>query len=298
MPLTQPRPTLARRVARALALSSLLLFSTSACAPLDLLDAMVPQSGYAAETAIAYGSHERQKLDVYRPVGVPAPGNLVVVWLYGGSWKGGDRGDYRFVGQTLASRGYLTVVPDYRLFPEARFPAFNEDAAMAVAWVRRHLRGADGEAPRVVLAGHSAGAHIAALVALDERYLRAADVDPDAVAGVVAIAGPLAFDPLRYRSTRAVFEGTAPAERFSPMTYARADAPPMLLVHGTSDGTVYPWNSERMADRLRTVGAPVRHVPVDGLGHYRIVLSLAGPFTGADDPVLNEVMAFLGRVAP
>ena len=271
--------------------------TAAACSPLMMLDAMVPASGYAAQTDLSYGPESRQKLDVYRPTGPAVAEDLVVIWFYGGGWKDGERASYRFVGQKMASLGYLTVVPDYRLYPEVRFPTFNEDAARAVAWVRRNLKTANGNAPRVVLMGHSAGAHIAALVSLDKRYLDAVDVNPSAIVGTVAIAGPHAFDPLSYRSTRRIFDGTTEPVRFSPMNYARADAPPMLLIHGTEDGTVYPFNSERLADKLTRVGAEADLLAVDGIGHYRIVLSLAEPFTEANDPVLSEIRRFLGRIA-
>ncbi len=269
----------------------------SACSPLMMLDAMVPASGYKAEQDVSYGPADRQKLDVYRPTGPAAADDLVVIWFYGGGWRNGERASYRFVGQKLASLGYTAVVADYRLFPEVRFPTFNEDAALAVAWARDSLKTPDGKEPRIVLMGHSAGAHIAALVSLDPRYLEAVDVDPSAIVGTVAIAGPHAFDPLSYRSTRRIFEGTTEPVRFSPMNYARADAPPMLLIHGTEDGTVYPFNSERLANQLTQAGADADLLAVEGIGHYRIVLSLAEPFTTNDDPVLSEIRRFLGRIA-
>lgn len=271
-----------------LALSSLAL---AACSPLVLVDALVPDTGYQRDTGISYGPEARQKLDVYRPAG-PLRSKTAIVFLYGGSWKTGTRRNYRFVGQTLASRGYLVVIPDYRVYPEVRFPLFVEDAAAAVAWVHREIAARGGDPDRIVVAGHSAGAHIAALVALDRRYLRTAGVSNGAIAGLVGLAGPYDFDPLKYSGIRPIFEDTEDLATVRPVTFARRGAPPALLIHGTDDGTVRPRNSEELTRRLLASGASARYLPLAGVGHSGILLSLSQPFRDRA-PVIEEITGFV-----
>ncbi len=267
----------------------LLALALPACSPLGLVNALVPEDNHRVEAGIAYGPEARHRLDVYRPpAGEVSKGT--VVFFYGGSWKRGSRQGYRFVGEAFAARGYTTVIPDYRLYPEVRFPDFVGDGALAVAWVRKNLDGA--ESRRLVLMGHSAGAQIAALLALDPRYLAARGVPAGAVDGWVGLAGPYAFDPLKYRGIRPVFEGEVPAERARAINFARPDAPPSLLIHGLDDTTVQPRNSAELAAKLKERGADADYLPLERIGHIWILLALAEPFDGYA-PVVDSTLAFI-----
>lgn len=272
-------------------MAALLLLLLGACSPLRLLGAIGPQDGFTKQADLSYGSHPRQRLDVFMPT-APIRDDLIVLFVYGGSWKSGDREDYGFVGQTLAARGLITVVVDYRLYPEARFPAFVEDIAVAAAWVRRNLPASDGNARRLVLMGHSAGAHSAALVALDRRYLRTVDVDKDAIAGLVGLAGPYAFDPTTLDSTREIFATAPSAAQARPVTFAGADAPPSLLFHGTADNTVRPSNSQALATALKRAGVSVRYRAIGDVGHVGTLLALA-PVLQQDAGVIEETVKFV-----
>jgi len=204
----------------------------------------------------------------------------------------GNRSQYRLAAQPFAAAGYVTVVPDYRLYPEARFPDFVSDMAAALNWVQRELVG-EGESPRIVLVGHSAGAHIAALLALDPRYLKAEGQSTDIIKGWVGLAGPYAFDPIKTKSTKAIFESAAnDVSQAQPVTFARGDAPPALLLHGTKDATVYPWNSEELAEAISATGGKVTYKPLDNIGHIAIVVSIAKPGLGGA-PVLKEIEEFI-----
>ena len=260
----------------------------TACSPLSVLNASVPADSYTVETDIAFGDGARDRLDVYEPA-KPDPDGTVVVFFYGGSWKRGDRADYRFMGEAFASQGYVTVVPDYRLYPEVRFPAFVEDAADAVRWVHRNIALYGGNPDRIVLAGHSAGAHIAALLALDTRYLGRAGVPPSSVKGLIGLAGPYAFDPRRYRSTRPIFASAVDPFDTRPINFVRPGAPPALLLHGQGDTVVRPSNSERLATALRASGVEVSYLPRPGVGHIRILLNFAAPFRSEDSPLRRAV---------
>lgn len=114
----------------------------------------------------------RQKLDVYRPKKMMPPAK-VVIFFHGDSWRNGSKTDHRFVGQALTSRGFVVVIPDYRVYPQVIFPAFVEDGASAVRWVRDNISTYDGDKNQLYLMGHFAGSHIAALLTLDFRYLHA-----------------------------------------------------------------------------------------------------------------------------
>ncbi len=144
-----------------------------------MLDSLVPQGSYVRTPDVAYGALPRQRLDVYRPREVRRDARIVV-FFYGGYWQSGRKEDYRFVAEALTSRGLIAVMPDYRLYPEVTFPGFVEDGALAVKWVHDHAAEIGGDAGRVYLMGHSAGGHIAALLTLDEHYLREVGLDRSA----------------------------------------------------------------------------------------------------------------------
>jgi poly(3-hydroxybutyrate) depolymerase len=165
-----PRGLLDILLVASLALAVLVLLA--ACSPLTLLNGAVPDAASRATSGVAYGPLPRQRLDIYAPPDADrAP---VVVFFYGGSWRSGDRADYRFAGDALASRGIVAVIADYRLYPEARYPTFLQDAAQVVAWTQQHIGGYGGDPGRVFVAGHSAGGYIAAMLALDPRWLHRA----------------------------------------------------------------------------------------------------------------------------
>jgi acetyl esterase/lipase len=143
------------------------LFLTG-CSKFTLLDATIPRGNYLRSDNLAYGSLPRQKLDVYTPKNQRGPAD-VVIFFYGGDWQAGERGDYRFVGEALTSKGFVAVLPDYRLYPPATFPSFVNDGAMAVRWVHDNISHYGGDASHIYLMGHSAGAYIAVMLTLDGK---------------------------------------------------------------------------------------------------------------------------------
>lgn len=254
-----------------------------------LLDAFVREPGVAFRGGVAYGPGPRHRLDVY--ASCAAPRGPIVLFFYGGAWTSGDRSTYEFVGTALASRGVTTVIADYRLYPEARFPAFVDDAARAYAWVDRHL-GSRGRRP-IFLAGHSAGAHIAALLAYDRRYLARGAPEAHRPAGLVGLSGPYAFDPTTWRSTRSIFASAAAhPDAARPIAFASSGAPPTLLLHGRFDGTVAVDNARDLATKLTAAGAEARLVEYPLVGHAGLVLALARPLRWRAS-VLDDIVAFV-----
>ena len=118
----------------------------AACSPALLIDLVVPHGGYHVQHDLAYGPDPRQKLDIYVPDKLTAPAP-VILFFYGGSWKGGSKSLYRAFGQAFASRGIITVIPDYRVYPQVRYPAFVEDGARAFSWLHSHAASQGGATP-------------------------------------------------------------------------------------------------------------------------------------------------------
>lgn len=259
------------------------------CSGLGVLDALTPAGANTAITDIAYGALPRQKLDVYRPQ-EPGP-HPVIVFFYGGGWESGERGPYRFVAESLTRHGYVVVIPDYRVYPEARFPTFIEDAAQAVRWARDNAGQYGGDPTRLFLMGHSAGAHIAAMVALDGRYLARVGMERRALKGFIGLAGPYDFLPLTSDKFKKILAAPDMAQT-QPITFADEGAPSMLLLHGLDDTTVLPRNSVNLAARLRENGATVDARYYPNMAHVGILLGLSSVLFG-DRVVLADALTFL-----
>ena len=234
-----------------------------------------PSRHYVPERNLHYGTDARQRLDVYLPSPAPEKAPLVV-FFYGGSWTNGDKADYEFVAASLTEAGIIVVIPDYRLFPAVRFPAFVEDGALAVAWSLRNLSSYGVDASSVYVMGHSAGAHIAAMLAMNEDYLAAHDVDTDTLNGFIGLSGPYDFLPIEGEFLQSVFPLTSRAAS-QPINFVSATAPPTLLIHGTDDTTVSISNSLGLTAALRERAVDVTLKTYEGAGHVRVMLGLAKP---------------------
>lgn len=243
--------------------------------------------------AIPFGA-TGQTLDVWRPAGAATAKHPVIIFYYGGGWVHGDRRAYAFAARAFARAGYVVVVPDYRKVPGVRFPAFVQDAAMAVHWVRDHVADYGGDPGRVALSGHSAGAYLAAMLALDPRWLRAEGVDPRIVRAAVPMCAPLDFYPFTKVRSRDAMQGATDPAMTQPIHFARADAPPLLLLSAGNDVQVGAHNANNLTARLRALGAPVTHIDYPGLSHENVVMALSKPFRGKA-PVLADTLAFLDR---
>lgn len=263
-------------------LAALITLPVSGCQSLVL--------GYAnhgvrpADSSVVYDDARGLSLDIYRPPGSTAPAP-VVVFFYGGSWKTGRRAQYRFVGERLADSGVVAIVADYRTYPRATFPGFVEDAARAVAWSHAHATEYGGDARRVFVAGHSAGAQIAALIGTDARYLGAHGMEPGELAGVIGLAGP--YDFAITGGYQQVFGPREQWPQAQAVNFVDGDEPPFLLIHGSADRVVEAKDSQALADALRNMGGKAELVWLAGAGHVAPLAALHDP---ARNPLVTQAM--------
>ncbi len=262
--------------------------------PATLLNLAAPRSGIRVETSLTYGGGERLRLDVYSPAAArDAP---VIVFFYGGSWQRGQKETYRFVAAEMARQGFVAAVPDYTLYPEAGFPRFLEDAAAAVAWAKTNAGRFGGSKSRVFVMGHSAGAHIAAMLAFDARWLSAHGLDPRKdVAGVVGLAGPYDFLPIKDPVIKVIFAHEEPAST-QPITHVAGGEAPVFLGVAPDDTTVRPGNSERLAARLTDAGSQVSLMRYPRTNHLTIVGAMS-PLLRFLAPVATDIAGFV-RATP
>lgn len=267
-----------------------MMMTVAGCSARGLAEAVFVGDHFTRTADVPYGADPRLKLDVYRPKRV-RPGAPVVVWLYGGRWQGGSKRDYRLLADGMTRRGWIVVVPDYRLYPRVRFPAWVEDGAHAVRWARDHARELGGDPDHLFVMGHSAGAHTVALLALDEHWLADAGVPAASVRGFVALAGPVATT-----WTDADVQALMGPRQGWPATYplTRVDGTerPLLLLHGESDRTVSVENSRRLAAAIRERGGCAGLRTYRGVGHVEIVVALSVPRLNTA-PVLGDIARFV-----
>ena len=262
--------------------------------PVRVLNAMALLGRYRLMADVAYAPGPRHSLDIYVPPA--ANGAPVVVFFYGGNWQEGDKAIYRFVGAALAGHGIVTVIPDYRLYPEVRFPDFVEDGALAVRWVHDHIAALGGDPSRIVLMGHSAGAQIAAMLTYDRQFLAATGLEPNRdLRGLVGLAGPYDFLPLHDPTLKIIFGPPGRLATTQPINYVAAGAPPAFLATGSADAAVDPGNATRLAHRLTQNGDAATVKIYDDISHRMLIgafATLLRPLV----PVLRDSVAFVDSV--
>jgi acetyl esterase/lipase len=280
------------RPAIAVAAGTMAVSLLGGCSPAAVLGAIQPAAPGGEIRDVRYAPGPRRAMDVYIPAHGEAP-PPVAVFFYGGGWTHGDRAQYRFVGRSLAACGVMTVIPDYRVWPETGFPGFLEDGAAAVAAARETARQRGGDPSRLFLMGHSAGAYIAMMLALDPVWLAHEEIDAGHdLSGVIGISGPYDFLPLRDPVLQAIFAPAGP--RTQPITFAANAGAPLLLLTGADDHTVYPANSERLAARVRETGGRAETIVYPAIGHVAAVGAFAAPLRLLA-PVRADVCRFVNR---
>lgn len=266
---------------------------TVACSPVKTLNALVPSGGYKLAEDISYGDLPRQKLDVYQPL-AHEPKPPVVLFYYGGSWDSGEKADYKFAAEAFTSSGFIAVIPDYRVYPEVKFPGFMADPAKAAKWVKEHIQDYGGDPNRIFLAGHSAGAHIAVMLALNEEYLAKEGLQPNDFRGTIGLAGPYDFLPLKSERLKVIFGPEEQRWKSQPIEFVTGHNQPMLLLVGLKDTTVWTHNTYNLAAKIKAKGGPVQVVEYPSYGHIDMAAKLAKPLRGNGD-LLKPIVDFINQ---
>ena len=267
---------------------------SSACSPIKVLNSLVPENGYELVSAVEYGTNARQKLDIYLPKATEKSTALkkVIIFYYGGNWDSGEREDYKFAAEALVNHGYIVVIPDYRIYPEVLFPALMADPVSAAKWVKTNIKKYNGDANKVFLAGHSAGAHMAVMMAINPEYLAEASLKPNDFAGVIGLAGPYDFLPLKSERLKVIFGPEAQQSKSQPINFVDGKNPPLFLAVGMKDNTVWPRNTINLAKKIKEKNGLVEVHEFASYGHVDMVAKLAKPLRGNGE-LLKSVITFI-----
>lgn len=275
---------------RTLLLVALLALAAAGCSSRELAELVLVGNHFTEVRDIPFAGPDGPRLDVYSPEGLDAPAP-VAIFFYGGRWQSGSKATYRLLADALTRRGIVTVVPDYTLYPEATFPRWVEEGAKAVAWARTNAAAHGGDPDRIFLVGHSAGAHTAVLLTVDERYLRDEGVDPEAIRGTVSISGPVAT---RWTDAdvQALMGPQSGWPKSYPESYIDEREGPFLFLHGGGDETLRPRNSMTLARLVRQRGGCARGIVYPGVGHIEIIVALMAPWLRRA-PVRDDLVEFI-----
>lgn len=238
---------------------------------------------------LPYGTEPEQRLDAYAlPQARDRP---IVLFWYGGGWTNGEKSEYRFLGTALAEHGYVAVIPDYRKFPTVRFPSFVEDGARALVWVYRHARELGGDPSRIVVMGHSVGAHLGAMLAYQPRYVRAAGGRRGWIRGFVGLSGTYAPVP-DSESVRCIIPPPFRSFDWQPLWHVDRHAPPSLLLHGLDDRRINPVETMRLRNALARHGVQVQMELYSKRTHADTVAAFS-PLARRRMPVLDSAARFI-----
>lgn len=280
------------------ALFSFLIIGTSipfifSCSPTTLINVVSPSNHYDKKTNIAYGKYERQKLDIYIPnyLEEEHKNSTVIVFFHGGGWDSGNKNKYKFVASRLTLEGYTVVIPSYRIYPNVVFPTFIEDAALAIAWLKNNQNDYSINTDKVYVMGHSAGAHIASLLTADKRYLESAGISVSYIAGFIGLAGPYNFLPLTSDKLKKIFPKEIRTNS-QPINFVDGTEVPYLLLHGTDDKTVWPQNSQTLAEKILSKNGNVTLQLYEGINHIGIISPFIPGFKNST-PTVQDIINFI-----
>lgn len=256
----------------------------------DVLNFVLPSNGYVKDE-LQYGELPRQQLDIYIPKSKPI--KTAIVFIHGGAWRDGTKGDFEFVAHALTGLGHAVIIPNYRLYPDVEFPAFIDDVADAIAYVEKNALKVLGKPlTKIIMMGHSSGAHGAALLSTDQRYLSTRGLTVQ-IAGLIAIAGPYDLD-LDNPEVKPVFT-KATKKKSNPILNIHGDMPPVLLLHGQNDKRVHPYHTQSFNIALEKNSTPVTTHLYPGVDHVKILGSLAAPLRFLNNSY-SDIKRFLENI--
>lgn len=265
-----------------------------ACSPLALVNLATSTDHVEEISDLAYGELDRQKLDIYVPTKIKVndnSGRVLVVFFYGGAWDSGSKEKYKFIASSLTKHGYTVAIPDYRIYPNVKFPTFVEDAALAIAWLQNNHEQYFSHVERIYLMGHSAGAHIASLLISDDQYLKNVQVSTANLAGFIGIAGPYNFLPLRSKKLKKIFPKEL-RRSSQPIYFIDGNEAPFLLLHGKKDTTVVPENSKSLAEEIKSKNGNVKLRLYENTSHTKIIAPFVRGFENSA-PTLQDIVSFI-----
>ncbi|MCP4262157.1 MAG: alpha/beta hydrolase [Planctomycetes bacterium] len=251
--------------------------------------------------------HERHVLDIYTPEKPAAKPLPVMFWIHGGGWQAGDKSDVALKSKVLTERDFVFVSTNYRLLPEVKMEELISDVARSLGWVYKNIAAYGGDSKRIFVGGHSAGAQLAALICIDDRYLKKEGVSFDVLKGCVPVDGdtydiPKIIMTAEHRQTlyggrmftfghRQKF-GNDPEKHvdFSAVTHVAKDKgiPPFLILYfpGNPDTRA---QARRLESVLKAAGIPAKVYGKRDSNHNRLNNDLGKP----DDPATQEFYKFL-----
>lgn len=283
-----------------------LLIATVIFKPLWIMNYFAPRLHCKRIQNLPYDSDSRHTLDLYVPKHKKS--DDIIVFVHGGSWDTGNKNEYQFAGLALSELGYVTALPNYRLYPQVTFPQFIDDVAKAIASLPKHLalQGISQQHPlNIILIGHSAGAHTAAMLATDSSYLTKAKAQVK-IKACIGLAGPYDL-PLDDPLVVGKFDGVElhdiaeqqidlghehNAHEANPINLATKDMPPMCLIHGDGDETVGPYHSERLAEMLSYLQVPHQYITYPKVDHRQLVGGIS-IFGRRLNPVFKDIQEYL-----
>jgi acetyl esterase/lipase len=236
--------------------------------------------------------HPRKHLlDIYKPQDlVNAP---VLLFIHGGGWQRGDKLLYAYLGRAFASRGFTTVVINYRLSPEVRHPTHVQDVARALAWIYRNISAHGGNPEAIFVMGHSAGGHLAALLALDETYLEVHGLSTSLIRGVMPMSGVYNLNAIP--GFHSVFTSDPQARHeASPIAHVDEEQPPFFISYAQFDLPTLHEQARELSQRLTAHGTEARLLEAPRKDHITIISQLDLP----DDATRQALIEFMQEHLP
>ena len=238
---------------------------------------LVPLPGVEVKRNIKFGENDRLKLDVYYSKENNNKKKPVVFFVHGGSWKSNNKDQFKFIGKNLARRGYVAVLPNYRLVPENRYPAQIKDVAKALKWTDNNISSFGGAKDKIILSGHSAGGHLAALMGYSDYWQKKFNISKKNIDYLVLLAGVYKFAD-KYEEGAEVVKDLVPKEYWDdaqPALHLDSSDPPTFILQGLKDETVSPKQADYLARSLAEKEIKYKKILKDNLNHISLLFSFA-----------------------
>jgi acetyl esterase/lipase len=228
----------------------------------------------------------RQKLDLYLPKG--AKDYPTLLFIHGGAWMFGSRSGFDRIGRTFARNGVAFVSTGYRLSPKVKHPVHIQDVAKGFAWTVANIGKYGGNPDAIFVSGHSAGGHLAALLATDDDYLKAEKLSLSKIRGAIPISGVFVVSP---RLKNIFGDDAEVCKKASPQSHVREGLPPFLILYADKDLGNLGKQAELFAPALKKQKVETTIVMGKDRNHGSIMMRM----TAEDDPATQAVLEFIAK---